>query len=120
MCLHPESISPVPETTARVAKAAFPKGNRYMRLRDELGVFYNDEDFAKRSAYAQIVVRRLERIRVRGKETGKTNYIERFNCTLRQRISRLVRKTLSFSKKVENHIGAIWYFIHHYNTSLPL
>ena len=56
MCLHPESISPVPETTARVAKAAFPKGNRYMRLRDELGVFYNDEDFAKRSAYAQIVV----------------------------------------------------------------
>lgn len=54
-----------------------------------------------------------------GKETGKTNYIERFNCTMRQRISRLVRKTLSFSKKLENHIGAIWYFIHHYNASLP-
>jgi insertion element IS1 protein InsB len=53
-----------------------------------------------------------------GKETGKTNYIERFNCTMRQRISRLVRKTLSFSKKLENHIGAIWYFIHHYNSSL--
>jgi insertion element IS1 protein InsB len=33
-----------------------------------------------------------------GKETGKTNHIERFNNTLRQRISRLVRKTLSFSK----------------------
>jgi hypothetical protein len=27
-------------------------------------------------------------------------------------------KALSFSKKVENHIGAIWYFIHHYNASL--
>ena len=54
-----------------------------------------------------------------GKETGKTNYIERFNCTLRQRVSRLVRKTLSFSKKLENHIGAIWNFIHHYNASLP-
>lgn len=53
-----------------------------------------------------------------GKETGKTSYIERLNCTLRQRISRLVRKTLSFSKKVENHIGAIWYFIHDYNASL--
>ena len=53
-----------------------------------------------------------------GKETGKTNYIERFNCTLRQRVSRLVRKTLSFSKKLENHIGAIWNFIHHYNESL--
>jgi insertion element IS1 protein InsB len=55
---------------------------------------------------------------VDGKEIGKTNYIERFNCTMRQRISRLVRKTLSFSKKIENHIGAIWFFIHHYNSSL--
>ncbi len=55
-----------------------------------------------------------------GKETGKTNYIERFNNTMRQRISRLVRKTLSFSKKLENHIGAIWYFIHHYNSSLHI
>jgi insertion element IS1 protein InsB len=55
-----------------------------------------------------------------GKETGLTNHIERFNCTLRQRVSRLVRKTLSFSKKVENHIGAIWYFIHHYNEQIRL
>ena len=53
-----------------------------------------------------------------GKETGKTSYIERFNCTLRQRVSRLVRKTLSFSKKLANHIGAIWMFVHHYNASL--
>jgi IS1 family transposase len=53
-----------------------------------------------------------------GKETGKTSYIERFNNTLRQRVSRLVRKTLSFSRKLENHIGAIWNFIHHYNASL--
>ena len=55
-----------------------------------------------------------------GKETGKTSYIERLNCTMRQRISRLVRKTLSFSKKIENHVGAIWFFIHHYNSSLPV
>jgi len=53
-----------------------------------------------------------------GKETGLTNHIERFNNTLRQRVSRLVRKTLSFSKKLENHIGAIWNFIHHYNSTL--
>jgi len=53
-----------------------------------------------------------------GKETGKTSYIERVNNTFRQRIGRLVRKTLSFSKKLKNHIGAIWYFIHHYNASL--
>lgn len=59
-----------------------------------------------------------KRHRAVGKETGKTSYIERFNNTLRQRVSRLVRKTLSFSKSVENHIGAIWYFIHHYNQSL--
>lgn len=55
-----------------------------------------------------------------GKESGKTNHIERFNNTMRQRISRLVRKTLSFSKKIENHIGAVWYFVHHYNASLPV
>jgi len=58
------------------------------------------------------------RHRAVGKESGKTNHIERFNNTMRQRISRLVRATLSFSKKLENHIGAIWYFIHHYNACL--
>jgi IS1 family transposase/transposase-like protein len=52
-----------------------------------------------------------------GKHTGKTNHIERFNCTVRQRVSRLVRKTLSFSKKIENHIGAIWNFVHPYNAT---
>jgi IS1 family transposase len=50
-----------------------------------------------------------------GKDSGLTNYIERLNNTLRQRISWLVRKTLSFSKKLENHIGAIWLVIHDYN-----
>lgn len=55
-----------------------------------------------------------------GRHKGYTNHIERFNNTLRQRCSRLVRKTLSFSKgatirKLENHIGAIKYFICHYN-----
>jgi insertion element IS1 protein InsB len=55
-----------------------------------------------------------------GKETGKTSYVERFNNTLSQRVSRLVRKILSFSKSLDNHIGAIWYFIHYYNASLLL
>ena len=45
----------------------------------------------------------------------KTNHIERFNNTLRQRVSRLVRSALSFSKKLANHIGAIKMFICHYN-----
>jgi insertion element IS1 protein InsB len=32
----------------------------------------------------------------------RTNHVERFNCTLRQRVSRLVRATLSFSKNLAN------------------
>ena len=39
------------------------------------------------------------------------NHGERFNCTLRQRVSRLVRATLSVSKKFSHHIGAITYFM---------
>jgi IS1 family transposase len=61
-----------------------------------------------------------KRHRAVGKDTGQTNYIERFNNTMRQRISRLGRKTLSFSKKLSNHMGAIWYFIHEYNASLSI
>lgn len=68
------------------------------------------------SAYEQVLPK--SRHRAVGKNSGKTNQIERFNCTIRQRVSRLVRKTLSFSKKLENHIGAIWYFVHYYNESL--
>ena len=49
------------------------------------------------------------------KDSGLTSYIERLNNTFRQRISRLVRKTLSFSRKLENHIAAIWNFIHDHN-----
>jgi insertion element IS1 protein InsB len=53
-----------------------------------------------------------------GKETGLTNHIERFNCTLRQRLSRLVRDNLAFSKKILNHIGAIKHFICEYNAEI--
>ena len=53
-----------------------------------------------------------------GKSSGLTAYIERFNGTLRQRVSRLVRKALSFSKSLDNHIGAIKYFICHYNLQM--
>jgi insertion element IS1 protein InsB len=65
-----------------------------------------------------------ERHRAITKKARKTNHIERFNNTLRQRVSRLVRETLSFSKKLANHIGAIKYFICYYNltktTALPV
>jgi transposase len=46
MSLRCEPVGPVPEETAKVAHAAFPKGNLYMRLRDELGTIYQDEPFA--------------------------------------------------------------------------
>ena len=46
MSLHPQSLPAIPEETIRVARATFPKGNLYMRLRDELGVFFTDADFA--------------------------------------------------------------------------
>ncbi len=46
MSLKPTPIEPVPEQTVRVARTAFPKGNPYLLLRDELGTIYRDEDFA--------------------------------------------------------------------------
>ena len=46
MSLHPQAIGPVPEETARVARAAFPKGNLYLRIRDEVGTIYEDALFA--------------------------------------------------------------------------
>lgn len=45
MSLHPQPIAPVPEQTARVAAAAFPKGNPYLTLRDQLGTIFQDDDF---------------------------------------------------------------------------
>jgi len=46
MSLHPQPVGPVPEETVRVAHAAFPKGNRYMRMRDTIGVIHTDDAFA--------------------------------------------------------------------------
>jgi hypothetical protein len=46
MSLQPKEITPVPEETVRVARAAFPKGNAWLSLRDELGTIYSDEMFA--------------------------------------------------------------------------
>lgn len=40
-----DTIAAVPEQTARIAHAAFPKGNLYIWMQDELGQIYRDEDF---------------------------------------------------------------------------
>src|SRR6187551_2606138 len=46
MSMRPSPIEPVPEETARIARAAFRKGNLLMRIRDEIGVLYDDQMFA--------------------------------------------------------------------------
>ncbi len=46
MSVRFEAILPVPEETAQVARAAFPKGNRYLAMRDMLGPIYDDQSFA--------------------------------------------------------------------------
>jgi transposase len=46
MPLHSREIPPVPEEMMQVARAAFPRGNVYMRPRDELGIVYHDQLFA--------------------------------------------------------------------------
>jgi transposase len=48
--MQPRPWPEVPESTARAAKAAFPRGNLAIRIRDELGQVYADERFA--SAFA--------------------------------------------------------------------
>jgi len=76
----------------------------------EKATFYTDDW----DAYKGVIPEKQHQI-VSKQSHRKNNHIERFNCTLRQRVSRLVRKALSFSKKLKNHIGAIKYFICHYN-----
>ena len=46
MSMRPSPIEPVPEETARIARAAFRKGNLLMRIRDEIGVLYDNQMFA--------------------------------------------------------------------------
>lgn len=86
--------------------------NRLPKVYQKNAIFYTD--FWE--PYTQIIPKNQHR--PVGKETGKTAHVERFNNTLRQRVSRLVRKTLSFSKKMRNHVAALFNFMHHYNQSL--
>ncbi len=64
-------------------------------------------------AYSKVIPR--EQHHAVGKESGETAHIERFNNTLRQRVGRFVRKTLSFSKCEWMHFCCLMLFIHRYN-----
>ncbi|MEJ7712286.1 MAG: IS1 family transposase [Pyrinomonadaceae bacterium] len=55
-----------------------------------------------------------------GKESGETAHVERWNNTLRQRLGRFVRKSLSFSKSDAMHDICLRLFLHDYNRSLAL
>ena len=50
-----------------------------------------------------------------GKETGETAHVERWNCTLRQRLESFCSKTLSFSKSTLMHTICLDLFLHRYN-----
>jgi len=75
----------------------------------EQAIFYTDQYAVYKGVIPPAQHRAISKL------ARKTNHVERFNCTLRQRVSRLVRSTLSFSKNLANHIGAIKYFICDYN-----
>jgi IS1 family transposase len=68
------------------------------------------------SAYQAVIPE--EQHQSSGKETGETAHIERFNNTLRQRLARLVRKTLSFSKSDLMHEICLRFFIWRYNLDI--
>jgi insertion element IS1 protein InsB len=53
-----------------------------------------------------------------GKESGELAHVERWNNTLRQRLARFVRKTLSFSKSDEMHEVSLKLFVHRYNADI--
>ena len=65
------------------------------------------------AAYAEVLP--AEQHRATGKGAGQTCHIERFNNVLRQRMGRLVRRTLSFSKSDAMHDNCLRLFLHEYN-----
>jgi IS1 family transposase len=67
-------------------------------------------------AYANVIAK--EQHTAVGKDSGQTNHVERWNNTLRQRLGRFVRKTLSFSKNDTMHDACLQLFLHRYNLSL--
>ena len=73
------------------------------------GIFFTDG----LASYAKVFP--ADRHRAVGKGSGKTSHIERLNLTFRQRLSALVRKTLSFSRSIENLTASVWRFVHNHN-----
>jgi insertion element IS1 protein InsB len=79
-------------------------GRRFLPYQEH-ALFYTDHD----AVYSGVIP--FTQHGAISKLARTTNHVERFNCTLRQRVARLVRATLSFSKTLSHHIGASKYFI---------
>ena len=88
--------------SARALRERLPPEYRCRASRSDFWLAY-EEAFPKRTH------------RLCGKAEGQTNHAERWFCTLRQRLGRFVRKTLSFSKCERMHELALRLFIHQYN-----
>jgi insertion element IS1 protein InsB len=73
------------------------------------GLFYSDFWESYQKVFPE------DRHQAVGKESGQTSHVERWNYTLRQRLGRFVRKTLSFSKSEEMHEICLVLFLHYYN-----
>ncbi len=100
---------------AIVANRALPLAvGAHPRELPRRGVLYGDfwESYQK-------VLPDDDRHRAVGKSEGQTgHHVERWNCTLRQRLGRFVRKTLSFSKSEAMHeVCLLLLFLHDYNLS---
>ena len=90
---------------ARALRERLPPDYRRRATRSDFWLAY-DGVFPKRTH------------RLCGKAEGETCHVERWNGTLRQRLGRFVRRTLSFSKCERMHDVALRLFVHHYNLSL--
>ena len=88
--------------SARALRLRLPPSYRCRATRSDFWLAY-EEAFPSRTH------------RMCGKDEGQTNHAERFFCTLRQRLGRFVRKTLSFSKCERMHELALRLFVHQYN-----
>ena len=84
-----------------VARVARSSGPIFRWCYREQATFHTDQY----AVYKGVIP--AEQHRAITKQARKTNHIERFNNTLRQRVSRLVRETLSFSKKLAHHISVL-------------
>jgi hypothetical protein len=96
------ALSPLQERIVEILGGSLQVSTRLCTISDE-----PPEKWANRKPKCFLGVIPAAQHRAISKLARKTNHIERFNNPLRQRVSGLVRKALSFSKKLVNHSGQV-------------